>query len=146
MRRLAVDAGLARIGIAISESSLVLPLDFVRNSAQAAAEIVQLAESRAVSVIYVGLPMSLSGSLTASSLMAIDFGKRLSELTTTPIRLIDERLTTKTAQAQLHQAGRNTKNSRSLVDSQAAALILEFAMASERDGQLAGKSLEELDA
>lgn len=146
MRRLAVDAGLARIGIAISESTLALPLDFVKNSAEAASEVAHLADSRGVSVIYVGLPMSLSGSLTASSLMAIDFGKRLSKLTSIPIQFIDERLTTKSAQAQLHQAGRNTKNSRSLVDSQAAALILEFAMASERDGQFAGKTLEELDA
>lgn len=146
MRRLAVDAGLARIGIAISESTLALPLDFVKNSAEAASEVAHLADSRGVSVIYVGLPMSLSGSLTASSLMAIDFGRRLSKLTSIPIQFIDERLTTKSAQVQLHQAGRNTKNSRSLVDSQAAALILEFAMASERDGQFAGKTLEELDA
>jgi putative holliday junction resolvase len=146
VRRLAVDAGLARIGIAISESTLALPLDFVKNSAEAASEVVHLADSRGVSVVYVGLPMSLSGSLTASSLMAIDFGRRLSKLTSIPIQFIDERLTTKSAQAQLHQAGRNTKNSRSLVDSQAAALILEFAMASERDGQFAGKTLEELDA
>jgi putative Holliday junction resolvase len=78
--------------------------------------------------------------------MAIDFGKRLTSLTSTPIRFIDERLTTKSAQAQLHQAGRNTKNSKSLIDSQAAALILEFALASERDGKFAGKSLEDLDA
>ena len=146
MRRLAVDAGLARIGIAISEGSLALPLDLIKNSDDAAAEIVELSESRNVSVIYVGLPMSLSGSMTASSLMAIDFGRRLESLSPIPIRFIDERLTTKSAQAQLHQAGRNAKNSKSLIDSQAAALILEFAMASERDGTFAGKSLEDLDA
>jgi putative Holliday junction resolvase len=78
--------------------------------------------------------------------MAIDFGRRLESLSPTPIRFIDERLTTKTAQAQLHQAGRNAKNSKSLIDSQAAALILEFALASERAGTFAGKSLEDFDA
>jgi len=77
--------------------------------------------------------------------MAVDFAKRLRGLTELPINFIDERLTTKTAQARLHQAGKNSRSSKGLIDAQAAALILEFALESERDGKLAGKSLEEFD-
>lgn len=146
MRRLAVDAGLARIGIAISEGSLALPLDLIKNSETAASEIAELASQKQVGAIYVGLPLSLSGSFTASSLMAIDFGRQVASQTAIPVKFIDERLTTKAAQSRLHEAGRNTKNSKQRIDSQAAALILEFALASERDGALAGKSLEDLDA
>lgn len=145
MRRLAIDAGMARIGLAFSEGSLALPLEAVPNNDAAVAEVLQAAKSKSVSAIYVGLPISLSGSMTASSKMAIDFAKLLRTRTSLPIQLIDERLTTKSAQARLHQAGKNTKNSKSLIDAQSAALILEFALDSERDGALAGKSLEEFD-
>lgn len=145
MRRLAIDAGMARIGVAVSEGSLALPLEAIQNSKTAHQEVIQLANEKSVSAIYVGLPISLSGSMTASSLMAVDFAKRLRGLTELPINFIDERLTTKTAQARLHQAGKNSRSSKGLIDAQAAALILEFALESERDGKLAGKSLEEFD-
>ena len=145
MRRLAIDAGMARIGLAVSEGSLALPLEAVPNNEVALDEVLQAANSRVVSAIYVGLPISLSGGMTASSEMAIDFAKRLRTRTSLPIQLIDERLTTKSAQARLHQAGKKTKNSKSMIDAQSAALILEFALASERGGELAGKSLEEFD-
>lgn len=140
-----MDAGLARIGVAVSEGSLALPLEAIQNSSSAPAETIAIATDKAVSAIYVGLPISLSGSMTASSLMAVDFAKRLRELTELPIQLIDERLTTKSAQARLHQAGKNAKSSKGLIDAQSAALILEFALQSEREGRLAGKALEELD-
>ncbi len=145
MRRLAIDAGMARIGVAVSEGSLALPLEAIQNSKTAHQEVIQLANEKSVSAIYVGLPISLSGSMTASSLMAVDFAKRLRGLTELPINFIDERLTTKTAQVRLHQAGKNSRSSKGLIDAQAAALILEFALESERDGKLAGKSLEEFD-
>lgn len=146
MRRLAIDAGMARIGLAFSEGTLALPLEAIKSSATAHSEVIEIADSKLVSAIYVGLPISLSGSLTASSLMAVDFARRLRSETALPIQLIDERLTTKSAQARLQQAGKNTKNSKSMIDAQSAALILEFALQSERDGKLAGKPLEEFDA
>jgi putative Holliday junction resolvase len=137
---------MARIGLAVSEGSLALPIEAVPNNDTALDRVLEASESRGVSAIYVGLPISLSGSMTASSLMAIDFAKRLRARTALPIQLIDERLTTKSAQARLHQAGKNTKSSKSMIDAQSAAFILEFALDSERDGKLAGKSLEEFDA
>lgn len=145
MRRLALDAGMARIGVAVSEGSLALPLEAIQNSKTAHEEAVAMAEAKGVTAIYIGLPISLSGSMTASSLMAIDFAKRLRELSSLPIHFIDERLTTKSAQARLHQVGKNTKTSKGMIDAQSAALILEFALQSEREGKLAGKSLEEFD-
>ncbi len=146
MRRLGVDVGAARIGVAVSEGSLVLPLETLKAGAQSFAELISIAESRVATVIYVGLPLSLSGAKTESSRLALAYAKELSARQSIPVRLIDERLTTKTAQQRLHQAGKSTKSSKSLIDAQAAALILEFALASERDGALAGKSVEELDA
>ena len=64
--------------------------------------------------------------------MAIDFAK-LVAAEGIPIRLIDERLTSKTAQ-QIAQttAGKNAKQQKAIIDASAACLILEFALASER--------------
>lgn len=144
--KLGVDAGLARIGIALSQGSLCLPIEAIASSETSPAEIVTVATNRLATAIYVGLPLGLSGNLTASSKMAIQLARDVQTLTELPVRLIDERLTTKSAQARFHQAGKNTKQSKDGIDSASAALILEFALQSERDGQLAGKSLEELNA
>lgn len=143
MRKLAVDVGQSRIGLAISEGSLVLPLEVIPAGETAATQVLELARDRGVDAIYVGLPLSLNGSFTSSTTNSIDFAKRLGA--DFEVRLIDERLTTKTAQSRLREGGKNSKQSRGIVDAQAAALILEFAIQSERDGKLAGKTIGELD-
>lgn len=146
MRRIAVDVGAARIGVAISEGSLVLPLEAVVAGPNSYDQLIEIANERVATAIYVGLPLSLSGAMTESSRVAIAFARELGSRQVIPVRLIDERLTTKSAQQRLHQAGKNSRTSKSLIDAQSAALILEFALQSERDGALAGKSVEDLDA
>ena len=141
-RRLAVDVGSARIGLAISEGSLALPLETVSASADAVSHIQEIASSRAVAVIYVGLPLNLRGEFTASTSKAIEFAQQLAEAGLT-VRMIDERLTTKSAQSMLQKAGKKVKESREYIDAQAAALILEFALNSER-GDLAGMTLDDI--
>lgn len=143
MRKLAIDVGDARIGIAISEGSLVLPLEVLQSSEKSAAEVMNLAKSRSVSAIYVGLPLSLSGGNTLSTKKALDFAKSLGS--DIPVRMIDERMSTKSAHSLLRASGRNAKNSKGIVDAQAAALILEFALQSERGGELAGQEPGEFD-
>ncbi len=143
MRKLAVDVGQSRIGLAISEGSLVLPLEVIPAGESAANQVLELARDRGVSAIYVGLPLSLNGSFTPSTTNSVEFAKGLG--TDFAVRLIDERLTTKTAQSRLREGGKNSKQSRGIVDAQAAALILEFAIQSERDGKLSGKTIGELD-
>lgn len=145
MRKLALDVGNARIGVAISQDSLVLPHSVIKSDDKAIAAILELIVERNPSCIYVGLPLSLSGSHTESTKMAIDFARRLAGASAVQIRLIDERLTSKSAGAALRQAGKNSKQQKGIIDASAAALILEFALSSEREG-LAGKSLEEIDA
>jgi putative Holliday junction resolvase len=143
MRKLAVDVGQSRIGLAISEGSLVLPLEVISASESAASEVLQIARDRQVAGIYIGLPLALSGSYTQSTHKAVEFARDLGE--DFPVRLIDERLTTKSAQSRLRESGKDSKQSRGIVDAQAAALILEFALQSERVDQLAGKAIGDLD-
>lgn len=141
-RRLAVDVGSARIGLAISEGSLALPLETLIADEQAISRIHEVATSKDVDVVYIGLPMNLKGEFTASTQKAISFAQSLVKSGLT-IRLIDERLTTKSAQRMLQSSGKKVKESREYIDAQAAALILDFALNSERGG-LAGISLDDI--
>ena len=141
-RRLAVDVGSARIGLAISEGTLALPLETLTADEYTRARIEEIAKSKGVDVIYIGLPMNLRGEFTASTHKAIEFAQSLAASGLT-IRLIDERLTTKSAQRMLQSSGKKVKESREYIDAQAAALILDFALNSERGG-LAGISLDDI--
>jgi putative Holliday junction resolvase len=141
-RRLAVDVGSARIGLAISEGTLALPLETLVADAQATTRIQEIASSRDVDVVYVGLPLNLKGEFTPSTTKAIEFAQLLENVGLV-VRLIDERLTTKSAQNMLQKAGKKVKESREYIDAQAAALILDFALSSER-GNLAGMTLNDI--
>ena len=145
MRKLALDIGQARIGVAISQDSLSLPHSTLPNTPTALATLSELINAEQPECIYVGLPLSLSGDHTASTKMALEFARELSAIAEVPIRLIDERLTSKSASAALRQAGKNSRQQKGIIDASAAAMILEFALSSERDN-FAGKSLEEIDA
>jgi putative Holliday junction resolvase len=141
-RRLAVDVGSARIGLAISEGTLALPLETLVADAQATTRIQEIVTSRDVEVVYVGLPLNLKGEFTASTTKAIEFAQMLENVGLV-VRMIDERLTTKSAQNMLQKAGKKVKESREYIDAQAAALILDFALSSER-GNLAGMTLNDI--
>ncbi|SCX11565.1 Holliday junction resolvase RuvX [Candidatus Aquiluna sp. UB-MaderosW2red] len=144
-RRLALDSGDARIGIAISEGTLVLPIEAIPNDAQAVSKILSEIQARSIAAVYIGLPLSLGGGLSNSAHKAIALGKALASQSQVPVRFVDERLTTKTAASMLRSAGKNAKSSKSIIDAQAAAIILESALQQEVQGQLAGKTLEDLN-
>ena len=141
-RRLAIDVGSTRIGVAVSEGTLALPLESISALDNAVTRVIEIATEKQVTTIYIGLPLNLKGDFTASTHSAIDFAKQLAGKGVT-VRMIDERLTTKSAQQMLHSSGKKVKESREYIDAQAAALILDFALNSER-GSLAGVALEDI--
>ncbi|MEK9986900.1 MAG: Holliday junction resolvase RuvX [Aquiluna sp.] len=125
-----LDVGAARIGVAFSEGSLALAHGVVEFSQSAARDLATMAAEKHVSTIFVGLPLSLSGERTKSSLLAIDFARTLTSFTDTRISMVDERLTTVSAQRNLHQVGKSSKQSKSFIDAESARGILEFALSS----------------
>jgi len=136
-RRLAVDVGKARIGLAISDQDGILASPFETVARQESFEDSAAAIARAVDdyfflEAYVGLPLSLSGNQTPSTGDAIRMAHAIAAVLGIEVRFIDERLTTVTASANLRLAGRNAKNSRSVIDQEAAAIILEQALAGEK--------------
>lgn len=136
--RLGIDVGKARVGVARSDlhGLLATPLETVAREPQAAAvaRILSIAEELEAVECVVGLPLSLSGTRTPSTEDAETFAQLLADAAGAvfTVRLVDERLSTVTAQSQLRQSGKNAKSSRSIIDQQAAVIILQHALDLER--------------
>ena len=142
--RLAIDVGTVRIGLAVSDPDSIVSTPWpalVRSKmlVESLQEILSLISENGVIEVYVGDPLSLSGVETASTQDARQFALQLAELTSVPVRLVDERLTTVTASAKLRLNGKNAKAAKSLIDSASAVEILEQALnVSKQSGKPAG--------
>ncbi|UOE45223.1 Holliday junction resolvase RuvX [Agromyces larvae] len=139
--RLGIDVGRARIGVARSDAGAILavPVETVARVAEGAADadadvrrILELADEYGAFELVVGNPLALSGRATASTDDAIAFAGRLARGSDLPVRLVDERLSTVSAQRDLRAAGRPAKRQRSVVDQAAAVIILQHAIDAER--------------
>jgi putative Holliday junction resolvase len=94
--------------------------------------------------IYVGLPLNLQGEHTQSTVLAIAFAKQLFQSGVSNLRLVDERMSTRAAQSQLHASGKNSRQSKGVIDAAAATLIVESALSYERaTGQIPGIDVSE---
>lgn len=154
-RRLALDVGKARIGVAVSDFHGILssPVGACARGASNEESLHNWNRFLAThaddigdefSSLYVGLPINLKGDSTASTSDAIEVGKAFAEALGLSPRFIDERLSTVSAAAQLRAAGFDARGAKDKIDAAAATLILEQALAIERNTlEPAGKSLEE---
>lgn len=140
MIALGIDVGKARIGVAFNLGSLILAHGVIPRNPQAASEIVEVARSRQAERVFVGLPLSLDGGQTASTADALNFAKELAE-NGLAVFLIDERLTTKSAAQSLRNAGKAAEETKGIIDSESARVILESALSNSRS-----IPLEEFDA
>ena len=146
-RRIAFDVGTARIGVAICDPDGILatPLDRIDRTGDELERVKDLLTDYEPVAIYVGLPISLEAKFTQSTFDALYFAEDIETITTTRVRLVDERLSTKMAQANLHDSGRNIKNSRAVIDSASAVEILERALDVLKAGREAGKSVDAIN-
>lgn len=137
--RIGVDVGRVRVGLAASDPSgfLASPVETLQRGTDLTAlvqRIVAEAVERDAIEIAVGLPTSLSGADTPSTADARLVADAIAASSHVPVRLVDERLSTVSAQAALHRSGRNTRKSRSVVDQVAAVILLQHALDTERAG------------
>jgi len=148
-RRLAIDVGKVRVGLAISDFHGILasplttiPREVLGESIEAI--ITSVEDFEGLLEIYVGLPINMKGEMTSSTDDAILVANQIANSTSIPVRLIDERLTTSLANQQLRSLGKSQKDARSTIDQMAAVAILEYAFQIEANGNSApGMSLEE---
>lgn len=129
MRYLGVDVGRARIGLAVADDVLrtARPLEMVRRTSEAA----ELAALRRVTGAYevtraiVGLPLNMDGTEGASARLARAYAAKLARELAIPVELFDERLSTFEAEARLRARGLSAREQRSMIDAEAAAVILQ---------------------
>ncbi|WP_418276781.1 Holliday junction resolvase RuvX [Isoptericola jiangsuensis] len=157
--RLGVDVGKARIGLAGSDPDglIATPVETVARvldvptasggAAVATSDVARIAaevDERFAAVVYVGLPRHLSGNEGAATADARDFAGRLARaVAPVPVHLVDERMTTVTAHAQLRAAGKRTAKHRPVIDQAAAVIILQQALDVERvSGDRAGEHVD----
>jgi putative holliday junction resolvase len=139
-RRLGIDVGSVRIGVACSDPDGILatPVETVRRdrSGKHMRRLAALvAELEAVEVV-VGLPRTLADRTGPSALDAIEVAEALAaRITPTPVRLADERLTTVSAQRSLREAGVRSKEQRAVIDQAAAVAILQSWLDQRRAAQ-----------
>lgn len=147
--RLGIDVGRARIGVARSDSAAVLavPVETVPRRADGdddVRRILEIADEHGAIELVVGNPLSLSGATTASTEDAIAFAARLAATAGAerPVRLVDERLSTVTAQQHLRASGKKARQQRPVIDQAAAVIILQHAIDAERaSGSAPGRVL-----
>lgn len=133
-RRLALDVGTVRIGVAVSDRNAVLatPVETVRRltgfkdrDQGDIDRIVDLVNEYDAVEIVVGLPRDLRGNGSKSVRHAKDIASRVRRRTGLPVRMCDERLTTAVATRALQASGVNSRKGRSVVDQAAAVEILQ---------------------
>lgn len=139
--RLGLDPGDARIGVARSDVTgfLATPVETVRRGQGDLKRIRRLLReigdetADGVLEVVVGLPRSLSGSEGPAAVKTRAWAERLSSsVAPLPVRLVDERLTTVSAEAMLRDRGTKGAARRAVVDQAAAVLILQHALDTER--------------
>lgn len=128
MRRLGIDFGASRIGVAISDElgMLAHPLETIPNNDAFLPKLQKIVLEKGISAIVVGIPRNMDGSYGPAAEKAKLFMSQLrTEFPGLQFIAWDERLTTLEAQRLLHAAGRDVKKSRPVIDQVAAQVILQ---------------------
>jgi putative Holliday junction resolvase len=134
-RRVALDVGSVRIGVAASDehSILATPLAHIKRNPDGLASCLdQVLKLENVIEVYVGLPLNLDSRTTQSTDDAVEFARALQANLAIDVRLVDERFSTKIASQSLRTKGLDSREQRGVIDSAAAAVILEAALEHEK--------------
>ena len=133
-RRIAFDYGDIRTGVALCDPDGILssPLCVLQTQDNNFIELVQalLLEHQPIR-IFIGLPKNMSGTSGESVDKVEAFAESVRTVSEIPITLIDERLSTVSAQKKLKEAGVSSRDSKGLIDAMAAVAILEQGLLGE---------------
>lgn len=136
MRLLGLDVGQKRIGIAVSDpmgwtaqghsvwerKTKLEDLEYIR----------QVCREFEVETIIIGFPRNMNGSIGPKALEIQEFAADLQEYAGIPMKLWDERLTTRSAERVLLEANLSRRRRKQVVDKVAAVHILQSYL----DGRL----------
>ncbi|MGH3901487.1 MAG: Holliday junction resolvase RuvX [Pseudonocardiaceae bacterium] len=140
-RRLGVDVGEVRVGVALSDPSGILATPLVTLSRDRAGgsdleALAALVVEHEVVEVVVGLPRTLAGRHGPAARAAQDYATTLAGRIGdgVPVRLADERFTTVSATRILAGRGVRGRKQRAVVDQAAAVEILQGWLEARRAG------------
>jgi len=129
MRILAIDFGMRRIGLAVSDALGItaqgLPTLARTRLDDDLRKIQELTEEYSTALVLLGNPLGHGGRETSMSLRATEFAEKLRRRVNCPVHLWDERLTTVQAHRALRAAGLSLGKRQRAVDRVAATLLLQ---------------------
>jgi putative holliday junction resolvase len=141
-RVLAVDVGLARIGLAISDEQKIIatPLTTLQVKANPKESVsllvkeiekLSLEKGYEIDEIIIGLPLRMDGSESKTTTYVRGFAEALKDKTTIAVRLFDERLTSIQAERSLMEANFSRKKRAQFVDQVSAVILLQSFLATQ---------------
>ncbi|MDR0996434.1 MAG: Holliday junction resolvase RuvX [Zoogloeaceae bacterium] len=126
---LAFDFGEKRTGVATGETALgqALPLTVIttNSASERVRQIEKLIHEWRPEALIVGIPTHADGTEHDMTARARAFAQTLAERFNLPVHEADERLTSRDAEARLHEAGLSAKSMKPVADAVAAQLILQ---------------------
>lgn len=130
-RILGIDLGNRTVGLAVSDIMGIIanPIGTVRINDQdldaALLEVKKVIAEREVSLIVLGFPKNMNGTVGPQGEYCLKFKEMLEKETSLEVKMVDERLTTKQADAIMLEADISRKKRKQNVDKLAATIILQ---------------------
>jgi len=141
---IALDLGDKRVGVAVSDALSIsitrlgtVPRSNWKKLLQDVKELVRRYDAQ---TMVIGLPLNLNGSDGDASLEARRLASNFARSLSIPVYLQDERLSSVAAEHNLQREGHDRESVSTLVDSEAAAVILRDFLSPGQDKQLVSNS------
>lgn len=130
MRKLALDVGDVRIGLALSDITGIIASGYetyIRKGVPQDYEYIRdFIIKNSVDGVVLGLPVNMDGSEGPRVRITRQFGEELKEfIPNIPMTFLDERLTTVQAERMLIEGGVRREKRKKVIDKVAATLILQ---------------------
>jgi len=136
VRILGLDPGEKRIGVAITDplgiTAQGVKVITYTSMEEALEQIKKICLDYEVDKVVIGHPLNMNGSRGPASEKALLFATRLQQMLGVSVVMVDERLSSVSAEKTLISAGVSRKNRRDLKDKLAATLILELYLSSQK--------------
>ena len=133
MKYLALDYGLKRVGVAVSdpEGRMAFPRCTLARDPRDGffSELLALLERERPDAVVLGLPLHVDGTECLTTRQVRNFAASLKRRMALPLYWIDEALTSRQAESDLREAGLSARAIKQVVDQQAAVRILETFLA-----------------
>lgn len=125
MRIAALDYGAKRVGVAVANTEIGIPLP-VGTLPNDLEQIVNWLQKEGIERVVVGAPYLMWGEKGARLQEVERFTESLRQRLGIPVELLDERLTTMEAERRLRESNTRIAKRKHAVDAVAAALLLEI--------------------